>query len=390
MIKIIIKNQIKKTGMFQALKDENERLRHRISGLEDERDNLMNDKIELRYQVNTLLNSRWTMQSEIINLKKRHNVLENRIDLLKDNIEERRKWINGLKDKIYTLNNLKDNLNNEIQSLKRVFIWDNIEPSDDYSNLTIIIPYRKTNDEGREGNLDINLRYLSKIGISNLIISEYSDVSTKDHLMAEYAHLFKSFIVIWNDSKGNLFNKAYAVNKGVLEIKTPYFGMFDSDSLTKKKNIGMAIALLDHGFDKVHPFNRRVTDIVEKEDFREEYDFNTVTSPEQNRPWADGGIIFWKKSSFILMGMENEYFVGWGGEDNEITIRSNMLQINQYRIDDTLYHLHHHKFMERTQNNWDQLEKTKQFMNKESCIQEINKWPWVIDAKNKYFMRIEG
>lgn len=146
----------------------------------------------------------------------------------------------------------------------------------------------------------------------------------------------------------------------------------------------MAINLLDKGFEIVHPFNRRVTDIVNKEKFKTGYDFNFVNSPEQNRPWADGGIVFWNKESFINIGMQNENFTGWGGEDNEILMRAGLCRLKQIRIDDTLYHLYHERPLIRSENNIKQMEKIKKMKNEEEILNEITKWPWVEKAKKKF------
>ncbi len=351
MVKRIINSTIKKASAYKSLEAENIRLKTRIDNFD-------------KYKKD--------VQAGVSKLKKRNSELEYGFKSLKNTYE-----------------NLTVNLKNEIQSFERVFIENNIEPSYDFDKLTIIVHYRRTDDVDREASLDINLRYLSWIGISNLVISEYSDESFKEDLIDEYGHLFKSFKVVWNNSEGKLYNLALAVNKGVMATTTPYFAMFDSDCLTKKENIGMAIALLDVGFDVVHPFNRRVTDIVDKKKFIQAYDFKTVKSPEQIRLWADGGIVFWNKISFINIGMKNEYFDGWGGEDNETTLRANMLQINQYRIDDTLYHLYHHRTLQRTETNYEQFQKTKEIENKEDLLEEINKWPWVIEAKKKFLKDVK-
>lgn len=366
MIKNFIGTQIRRTGIYKAVQKENQSLKNQIQVLKNENNNL-------KSTVTRFVNSREKIQTELGNLKAQNRAF---IDEM-GNVPE-------LRSDNATLNNLNNNLNNEIQSLKRIFVEKNIHPTDDYSKLTVIIPYRRTDDEDRENNLDITLKYLSSQGISNLIISEHSDVSAEEFLVNKYAHLFNSFKVKWNNSMGDLFSLAASVNNGVMETETPYFAMMDNDCLIKKENIGMAISLLDSGFEVVHPFNRKVKDIVDKEKFIEGYDFDTIKTPEQNRPWADGGIVFWNKISFISVGMKNEYFTGWGGEDNETTIRSNLFHLNHYRIDDTLYHLYHHRSLKRTKNNFEQLEKMKQ-MNKETCLKEINEWPWVIAAKNKFF-----
>jgi predicted glycosyltransferase involved in capsule biosynthesis len=273
------------------------------------------------------------------------------------------------------------NLKEENRSLKQIYLNDDIPYSPDYTKFTVIIPYSRTDDPDREQNLDITLRYLSSIGIKNLIISEHSKVSYERLLIEEYEDLFDSFKVISNNSDKNIFNKSLAINRGVIESETSYFGIFDADCLTEKKNIDLAINLLDNGYELVYPFNRIIKDISDKEKFKENYDFKTVKSITQYRDMADGGIIFWNKESFIDIGMENEYFTGWGGEDNEILIRANLSQIKQIRIDDVLYHLYHEQPQEKSENNLEQIEKIEKIGSKEDLLDEINKWPWVQSAK---------
>ncbi len=300
-------------------------------------------------------------------LEAERNHLENAVDKLRDENQNLRRLINNLKV--------------ENNSFKEIFLEKNIQKSTDYSKLTVIIPYRKTNDPEREVNVEITLNYLSKIGIKNLIISEHVNESSKNFLTDNFGNLFDSFRVIFNHAEGNLFNKAHAINKGVMASKTPYFAIIDIDCLTEKKNVNLAIDLLDKGFEVVHPFNRVIKDIMDKEKFREEYNFQGVTSPPQYRDWADGGMVFWNKLAFIDIGMKNEYFYGWGGEDNEILIRANLCHLKQFRIDDTLYHLYHDRPQIRTKNNVEETRRIEQIKSKEELLEEITKWPWVIEAK---------
>ncbi|MFA0847570.1 MAG: galactosyltransferase-related protein [Methanobacterium formicicum] len=290
--------------------------------------------------------------------------------------------VENLKGKISNLEMVINNLKAETKSLKEIYIED-VPVFQDYSKLTVIVPYRKTDDPEREENVDITLGYLSKIGIKNLIISEHSDKTSSNFFEEKYGHLFASFRVIFSRSDGSLFNKAHAINKGVMVSKTPYFAIVDIDCLTEKKNVDMALYLLDKGFEVVHPFNRIIKDIVDKKSFKKEFDFKKVNSPPQYRDWADGGIVFWNENAFIDIGMKNEYFSGWGGEDNEILIRANLCKLKQIRIDDALYHLHHDRPQIRTQNNVEQTEKIEQIGDKEELLQEINNWPWLLGLRNR-------
>lgn len=291
------------------------------------------------------------------------------------------KQIKNLKDRVKNMERLRDNLKAENRSIKDAYVKKTSNTPCDYDSLTVVIPYRETEDLEREENVEITLRYLSKVGITNLIISEHSDVSSEKFLVKEYENLFNSFKVIFSNANGTLFNKAHAINEGVITSKTPYIAIVDIDCLTEKKNIDLAINLLEKGFEVVHPFNRVIKDIVDKEEFKIKYDFKTVQSPSQYRDWADGGIVFWNKRSFIDIGMKNEYFNGWGGEDNEIIIRANVFQLKQIRIDETLYHLYHDRPKIRTKNNVEQINKIEEIKSKEELLNEINRWPWVFNFK---------
>lgn len=326
MIKKHIKKQIKRTGTYQILEIENNNLKNQVEALNDRFDRIKNENLDLKRLIN--------------------------------------------------------NLKAENKSLKKIYLEEDAPFSQDYNKLTIVMPYRRTNDTEREENIDITLRYLSKIGIKNLIISEHADETSRIFLEDTYKNSFDSLKFIFAQANGNSFNKAHAINNGVIASETPYFAIVDVDCLTEKKNIDLAIYLLEKGFEVVHSFNRVIKDITDKESFRKDFDFRVVKSPPQYRDWADGGIVFWNKDAFIDIGMKNEYFSGWGGEDNEILIRANLCKLKQIRIDDTLYHLYHDRPQIRTKNNIAQMERILNIENKEDLLNEINKWPWIEKVKN--------
>ena len=53
--------------------------------------------------------------------------------------------------------------------------------------------------------------------------------------MERYGDLFDSFIIVFTKSDENLFNRGLAINRGVMESKTPYFAAFDVDCITEKR-----------------------------------------------------------------------------------------------------------------------------------------------------------
>ena len=360
MLKEYIKKQIKKTSTYRVLEIEKNKLEDQVRKLDTDRKNL---------------------SIKVQNIEQLNNELKSNNEKLKNTNEKLKNNANRIKRGNNNLEMLTNNLKAETRSVKQVYLEKNVSYPPDYGKLTVIIPYRKTDDPQREENIDITLDYLSKSGIINLIISEHSDESSEQFFMDTYGNLFDSFRVTFSYADGKLFNKAHAINQGVIKSKTPYIAIFDIDALTKKENIDLAIYLLDKGFDVVHPFNRIVKDIMDKKSFKEGYDFDTVESPAQHRDWADGGIVFWNKRSFIDIGMENEYFTGWGNEDNEILHRANLFQLKQIRLDDSLYHLYHERPMVKTKNNIEIMDKMMQMKSNDDLQKEINQWPWLKEQK---------
>ena len=373
MIKKFIKKQIRKTGTYQVLEIERNKLIDNVQELNSNKEKLENNVQELNSDKEKLENNVQELNSDKEKLENNVQELNSDKEKLENNVQN---LLRGRKNVQLLINNLRA----ENNSIKKIYLERNYPVSSDYNKLTVIIPYRKTDDPKREENVDINLNYLSEIGLKNIIISEHSNVSTKNTLIDKYENLFEKFDVIFSNANGHLFNLACAINKGVIKSKTPYFAIYDMDSLTKKKNIDFAIYLLDKGFEIVYPFNRVIKDIVNKEEFIEDYNFELIKSSPQLRDWADGGIVFWNKNSFINIGMENEYFSGWGGEDNEILIRAYLCKLKQIRIDDILYHLYHDRPLIRTENNFEQIDKIMRIESKEDLLKVINTWPWLSKA----------
>lgn len=364
MIKNYIKDGIKKTDTYRTLEIRKDKLEDEVGNLNQDNKKLKNQLEELKDKVQKLSSDNRKLDLQLQKLTTTTERLKNRVSRL--NFEN---------DNFKMLGN---NLKAETKSLKQIYLQKDISFTPDFSKLTFIIPYRKTDDPQREENMDITLNYLSRVGgIKNVIISELSNESSKPFLMDAFSSLFDSFKTVFTYDDGELFNKSRALNQGVIQSTTPYFVTSDSDSLTEGKNILLAVYLLDKGFDIVHPFNRVVKDIVDKKTFREDYEFNAVESPAQHRDWADGGIVFWNKRSFIEIGMNNEYFSGWGGEDNEILNRANLCELKQIRIDDVLYHLYHHRPKLRNDENMKHMAKILQIKSKEELLEEISQWPWM-------------
>ena len=235
-----------------------------------------------------------------------------------------------------------NNIHKENQS-KKEFLYNNpIINAPDYGNLTVIIPFRDANDPKRIANLDIVLKHLKIIGVEHVIISEEDESSKLNEFVDSWSKYFKSFLLLFTQSN-DLFNKSAAVNEGVKKATTSHVVMMDSDVLIEKDVFDKSLSLLDSFFDFVYPFNRMVQQIYSIGESIENFDFSNVDSEIEIRPNADGGCLFCRKQSLLNIGGFNQNYKGWGGEDNEVTLRINLSDYKSVRLNNILYHLHHTK-----------------------------------------------
>ena len=235
-----------------------------------------------------------------------------------------------------------NNMNKENQS-KKEFLYNNpiIKPPD-YANVTVIIPFHDSNDPKRIENLEIVLKHLKLIGVEHIIISEEDEYSKLNVYADSWSKDFKDFLLLFTPSN-DLFNKSAAVNEGVKRAITSNVVMMDSDVLIEKCVFDKSLSLLDSFFDFVYPFNRMVQQIYSIGEGVEKFNFDDIGSEIEIRPNADGGCLFCRKQSLLNIGGFNQRYKGWGGEDNEITLRINLSDYKCIRLNNILYHLHHTK-----------------------------------------------
>ena len=265
------------------------------------------------------------------------------------------------------LQNFGNNLNN----------FSNVK----FDDLTIVIPYKGSQDV-RKINLRVVLDYLHHINMKNIIISEEYDYEpTTDWILDEYNNKFPSLKVISARSDG-LFSRSNLINNGVEESATSFICIQDGDVVLPKEIYKYSLNLLYSGFDLVYPFNRKVNQILDKQYFLRNYDFDNISTKSEFRPNADGGMQFIKKESFMRIGGYNTNFKGWGSEDNEFILRVILGNLKFIRLNNSLYHLKHDKET-TTQNNDDILVKSYNLFNTNDVNALINQNEYLMNTSLK-------
>ena len=207
-----------------------------------------------------------------------------------------------------------------------------------------VITYRRGADDARAANLAAVLRHVSALPDVAVVVVE-QDISPAFDAPAGVEYHF-----IAHDGP---FNKSWAMNVGFRLTDAPVVGMGDADLIMSLPEMTAAINAVAAGdFDAVKPFDR-IVDLSEQETaaFREGGPLpDPTTDIEGNKrgqgeylPFC-GGLFFVTRELFARAGGYDERFVGWGGEDDALSVKfarlGGRLGINTQRA---CYHLWHER-----------------------------------------------
>lgn len=152
------------------------------------------------------------------------------------------------------------------------------------------------------------------------------------------------------EDKDPVFHRTKYHNQMTLEAQTPYIGIWDSDIILTIKQIVDAAENIRGGFEIAYPYNgicydtsdivRELFVVKKKISFLSNNKNKMKIYHNQN---LKGGAMFVNKEAYILAGMENESFYGWGDEDFERFERWNIIGYKIYRSEGCMYHLSHPK-----------------------------------------------
>lgn len=247
--------------------------------------------------------------------------------------------------KFYYLDIINNYLKDENDFLKNKIpeLCDYSLDSYNYDDLTFILIYReKSGDSERKNNVINVLNYLHDVGIKNILISEEDVRSRAQWIKDNFADKFETFELVFTEGS-HLFSRSSAINNGVKSSKTPYIFISDADVVLPKQVYNKSLSLISKNYDFVFPFDRKIMDITDKDEFMKDYNFDSVNNEIQYRITADGGFLACKKESFLNSGAYNTNYKGWGGEDNEFILRLNKSDFKIVRLNNVLYHFYHDK-----------------------------------------------
>ena len=179
-------------------------------------------------------------------------------------------------------------------------------------------------------------------------ISEYVEDAI-DNL----THVFEK-----SDPDDSVFYRMRYINEMLNMCDTEVVANYDCDVLLPKQTYVQSQKFLkDEGYDVIYPYGHGpwqkkiyATDTMVSEFLSDDCEFSHLEKHFEYDNAESGHVQFFKRSSYLEGGMENENFRGSSPEDKERIYRFNKLGYNVGRIENWVYHLEH----SRGNNSWPQ------------------------------------
>lgn len=200
----------------------------------------------------------------------------------------------------------------------------------------------RASSECRASNLEALVSYLRFYYGSYVEIIVVEQDSTKSNILDIDKHL-----LLEDDG---LFRRATTLNMGVYAASNEVVFVADNDVILSKMSIDACISNCLDGYDISKPYSK-IYDVPSEpsECFKKTLRVSSLLSESstlRDSTCIAGGGFATNRSAFLKMKGYDERFVGWGGEDDLLSIKIDKL-CKSIVVDGVAYHLYH----ERSENN---------------------------------------
>ena len=226
------------------------------------------------------------------------------------------------------------------------------------TDTTFIIPVKIESDDRLRNAITVCCFLLSKFD-TNILIKE---VNSEPIFENEALPQIKEFIgdtsnisyYFEKESDDSFFHKTRYFNELLSKCNTDVVSAYDIDVLLPVSTYLKSEKMCKGEYDLVYPFGfgtqenqvkwqKKVfaSDELVSDFLNQNFDFSIFENHSQKDRAQWGHAQFFKRTSYIEGGMENENFKAWGPEDEEKHYRFPKLGYNIGRIIDWVYHLEH-------------------------------------------------
>jgi hypothetical protein len=203
--------------------------------------------------------------------------------------------------------------------------------------LTYVIGYRHRMD--RLMNLKKVLEWISSFSNMDIIIVEQDSVSKISNFALPGRHIFAR-----NDGP---YNRSWAFNIALRYNQNPIIAFGDSDIIMEPGEFANSVNQLNE-HDVVSPYSS-ILDLTQEETGYSFQNMLAITRPgrgeddNQKINLCGGVVLFRTDAAFKVGGWAENYFTGWGGEDDFQTYKVEKLGLKSLVMPYRAYHLYHAK-----------------------------------------------
>jgi predicted glycosyltransferase involved in capsule biosynthesis len=187
-----------------------------------------------------------------------------------------------------------------------------------------ILTFRESGSAERRDNLLAIIQRLERLPLLEVIVFEQDRVPRLE-VAATPSH--RRVLFGYNPEP---FNKSWGFNVAARQTARPTLVFADADVVVDEA-LDQAIAACRHGIDAAKPY-RRITDLTRDESrrFRERDRDFVPNRPAESPPDREaqrefvvfaGGVFVIGREAYLRLGGFDERFLGWGGEDNAMSIK---------------------------------------------------------------------
>ncbi len=245
-------------------------------------------------------------------------------------------------------------------------------------SFTYVIGYRHKSD--RLNNLKRVLDWINGFQGAEILLIEQDKHSKISHLNLKCKHIFlKSALP---------YNKSWSFNVAIKNAKSNIIVYADSDLIMDPNQFIQGLQMLQE-YEMVNPYSS-VIDLNPQESGLQLEEMLKTNRPgrgendHQKVPLC-GGICMFRKESIMKIGGWNEDFIGWGAEDDFVSVKVKHF-LNWTELSNKCYHLYHDRStpdMNLYQRNL-QLYQKLSTLTKEDLMKTVNTSIQRIGMKNKY------